>query len=290
MLSIPDILKKVHGLEIKSKKLANDLFSGEYHSAFKGKGMLFKEVKEYTAGDDVRFIDWNVSARFGQTYSKVFEEERELSVMLLIDTSASTLFGSSAERKMDVATEIAAVIGFAAINNGDKVGAIFYDSEVNAFLPAKKGRQQVLHILRKMLSENPLQKATSLADALKFFNNTSRKKSIAFILSDFLDDNYAEGLRIAAKKNDVVGIKIYDPLDKNLPNAGLFLAEDLETGETHWVDTDNAYVKAKYEEAFFKNTEKTVDIFAKAGASLLHCQTDEDYVRILKRFFSSRHT
>src|SRR3954471_15995120 len=217
MLTTADILKKVRILEIKSKKLTSDLFTGEYHSAFKGKGMSFKEVREYTHGDDIRFIDWNVSARMGHPYSKLFEEERELTVMLLIDISASSLFGTIHGTKKDLITEIAAVLAFSAVSNGDKVGVIFYSDEVETYIPPKKGRQHALYIVRKLLSEESNHKATQLNSALKFFRNSTRQQSIAFILSDFLDANYEDALRLTGKKHDVVGIKVYDKMDMELP-------------------------------------------------------------------------
>ena len=199
MLTTSEIIKKVRLLEIKSKKLTTDLFTGEYHSAFKGKGMSFKEVREYAAGDDIRFIDWNVSARFGHPFSKVFEEERELTVMLLVDISGSSLFGTVYARKRDLITEIAAVISFSAVNNGDKIGVIFYSDKVEAYIPPKKGRQHALYIVRELLSKEPKGKGTQVSTALRFFNNSTRQKSIAFILSDFLDANYEQALRIPEK-------------------------------------------------------------------------------------------
>src|SRR6476646_7310612 len=237
MLTTTEILKKVRELEIKSKKLTSDLFTGEYHSAFKGKGMSFKEVREYSAGDDIRFIDWNVSARFGHPFSKVFEEERELTVMLLVDVSASTLFGTTHATKKDIATEIAAVIAFSAVNNGDKIGVIFYSDKIEKYIPPKKGKQHALYIVRELLSIPVKKRNTQLTAALKYFSNTTRQKSIAFILSDFIDANYEDALRVAGNKHDIVGIKIYDKMDKTLPDAGLFRIEDAETGKEKWVDS-----------------------------------------------------
>jgi len=289
MLTTAEILRKVRELEIKSKKLTSDLFTGEYHSAFKGKGMSFKEVREYAAGDDIRFIDWNVSARFGHPFSKMFEEERELTVMLLIDISNSSLFGTSHARKKDVITEIAAVLSFSAVNNADKIGVIFYSDKVEAFIPPKKGRQHALYIVRELLSKEPKGKGSAVSAALRYFNNSTRQKSIAFILSDFLDANYEDALRIAGKKHDVIGIKLYDKMDQQLPDAGLLQAEDLETGKTKWVDSSNSFVRYSYEQEFFKVTEYATQIFKKAGCDLLHVKTGEDYVRVLQRFFLSRN-
>lgn len=288
MLTTTEILKKVRELEIKSKKLASDLFTGEYHSAFKGKGMLFKEVREYAAGDDIRFIDWNVSARFGHPFSKIFEEERELTVMLLIDISASSLFGTVYARKRDIVTEIGAVLSFSAINNGDKIGVIFYSDKVEAYIPPKKGRQHALFIVRELLSKEPKSKGTRVSEALRYFNNSTKQKSIAFILSDFLDANYEDALRIASKKHDVIGIKIYDKMDMQLPDAGLLQVQDAETGGTKWVDTSDAYVRKAYQEEFFRVTEYSTQTFKKAGSDLLHVRTGDDYVRVLQRFFLSR--
>ncbi|RYY64371.1 MAG: DUF58 domain-containing protein [Chitinophagaceae bacterium] len=288
MLTTADILKKVRILEIKSKKLTSDLFTGEYHSAFKGRGMSFKEVREYAAGDDVRFIDWNVSARFGHPFSKLFEEERELTVMLLIDVSASSLFGTTNTNKREMATEIAAVLAFSAINNGDKVGAILYSDRIEKYIPPKKGRQQVLFLVRTLLTLEAKGKGTDLDKALRYFNNTRRQSSISFVLSDFLDSNYADALRVVSNRHDVVGIKIYDRLDQTLPDVGLLEVEDLETGRRQLVDTGNAFVRYEYEQEFFKITEYANTQFKKAGSDLLHLRTDEDYVKVLQRFFISR--
>ena len=289
MLTTAEIIKKVRELEIKSKKLTSDLFTGEYHSAFKGKGMSFKEVREYAAGDDIRFIDWNVSARFGHPYSKIFEEERELTVMLLVDISSSSLFGTESARKKDIITEIAAVISFSAVNNADKIGVIFYSDQVEAFIPPKKGKQHALYIVRELLSKEPKGKGTAVSKALRYFNNSTKQKSIAFVLSDFIDANYEDALRIAGKKHDVIGIKIYDRMDKQLPDAGLLQVKDAESGATKWVDSSNAFVRYSYEQEFFRITEYSTQAFKKAGCDLLHVKTGEDYVRVLQRFFRSRN-
>ena len=289
MLTTAEILKKVRELEIKSKKLTSDLFTGEYHSAFKGKGMSFKEVREYAAGDDIRFIDWNVSARFGHPYSKIFEEERELTVMLLVDISSSSLFGTQFARKKDIITEIAAVISFSAVNNADKIGVIFYSDQVEAFIPPKKGKQHALYIVRELLSKEPKGKGTAVSKALRYFSNSNKQKSIAFVLSDFIDANYEDALRIAGKKHDVIGIKIYDQMDKQLPDAGLLKVKDAESGKTKWVDSSNAFVRYSYEQEFFRITEYSTQTFKKAGCDLLHVKTGEDYVRVLQRFFLSRN-
>jgi uncharacterized protein (DUF58 family) len=289
LLTTAEILKKVRALEIKSKKLTTDLFTGEYHSAFKGKGMSFKEVREYAAGDDIRFIDWNVSARFGHPFSKVFEEERELTVMLLIDISNSSLFGTRYARKRDIITEMGAVLSFSAVNNADKIGVIFYSDVIERYIPPKKGRQHALYIVRELLSMEPKGKGTAVSKALKYFNNCTKQKSIAFVLSDFLDAKYEDALRIAAKKHDVIGIKLYDEMDQKLPAAGLLQVEDSENGATKWVDSNNAFVRYSYEQEFFRVTQYATQLFKNAGCSLLHVKTGEDYVKVLQRFFLSRN-
>ncbi len=289
MLTTSEIIKKVRALEIKSKKITTDLFTGEYHSAFKGKGMSFKEVREYSAGDDIRFIDWNVSARFGHPFSKVFEEERELTVMLLVDISNSGLFGTSHARKRDIITEIGAVLSFSAVNNADKVGVIFYSDVVEAYIPPKKGRQHALYIVRELLSMEPKGKGTAVSKALRYFTNSTKQKSIAFVLSDFIDAGYEDALRIAGKKHDVIGIKLYDPMDMKLPDAGLLQVEDAESGKTQWVDSSNAFVRYQYEQEFFRVTAYATQVFKKAGCDLLHVKSGEEYVKVLQRFFLSRN-
>ncbi len=289
MLTTTEILKKVRELEIKSKKLTADLFTGEYHSAFKGRGMAFREVREYSAGDDTRFIDWNVSARLGTPYSKVFEEERELTVMLLVDVSASSLFGTLGASTKDIATEIAAVLSFSAVNNGDKVGLILYSNKIEKYLPPKKGKQQALHVLRQLLSVESEKKGTALSTALKLFNSTTRQKSIAFIISDFIDANYNDALRVAAGKHDVTGIKLYDKMSKDLPVVGMLRIEDAESGNQQWIDTNSKLVRYEYEKEFFRITDYAKDIFKKSGANLLHIRNDEDYVKMLQHFFISHN-
>jgi len=289
MLTTTDIIKKVRELEIRSKRLTRHLFTGEYHSAFKGRGMSFREVREYAAGDDIRFIDWNVSARFNHPFSKLFEEERELTVMLLIDVSASSLFGTVHARKKDLITEICAVLAFSAINNNDKVGVIFFSDKIEKYIPPKKGRDHVLYIVRELLTSKPRNKRTNISEAIRFFNNSTRQKSISFILSDFLDEHFEDALKVAGKKHDVIGIKMYDKMDMELPEAGLLEIEDAETGQIQWVDTNDYLVRSNYQQSFFSFTEKCKDIFVKAGCDLLHMRTDEDYVKILQKFFVGRN-
>lgn len=288
MLTTEEILKKVRELEIKSKRLTNHMFTGEYHTAFKGRGMSFKEVREYHPGDDIRFIDWNVSARMGHAYSKMFEEERELSVFLLVDVSASSLFGTVHQRKKDLITEICAVLSFSAINNNDKVGAIFFSDIIEKYIKPQKGKQHVLYIVRELLTEQPKKKGTNLKEAIRFFNNSSRRKSIVFILSDFMDNSYEDALKVASKKHDVIGIKVYDKMDMSIPDLGLLQVEDAETGKMRWIDTSNKLVRYNYEQEFHKHNERCNEAFVRAGADLLHMTAGEDYVKVLQKFFINR--
>jgi uncharacterized protein (DUF58 family) len=299
MLTTAEILKKVRELDIKSKRLTRHLFTGEYHSAFKGRGMSFREVREYAPGDDIRFIDWNVSARFNHPFSKLFEEERELTVLLLVDVSASSLFGTVHARKKDLITELCAVLAFSAINNNDKVGVVFFSDRIEGYIPPKKGREHVLFIVRRLLTIEPKHKGTSLSEVIRFFNHSARQKAIVFLLSDFLDGNggtansretnFEDALKVAGKKHDLIGIKVYDRMDMQLPKIGMIEAEDSETGGRYWVDTDDYLVRTNYQQYFFDQTEQCKSIFQKAGCDLLHLRTDEDYVKILQRFFVGRH-
>jgi len=288
MLTTAEILKKVKELEIKSKKLTQHLFTGEYHSAFKGRGMSFREVREYAAGDDIRFIDWNVSARFNHPFSKLFEEERELSVLLLIDDSASSSFGTVHGRKKDMVTEIGAVLAFSAVNNNDKVGVVFFSDIIEKYIPPKKGKQHALYIVRHLLSFAAKRKGTSLTTALRYLNSSTRQRSIVFILSDFIDTGFEDALKVAGKKHNVIGIKIYDKMDMQLPPIGLMQVQDSETGATKWIDSSDYLTRQQYEQAFFEHTEVCKNIFTKAGCDLLHIRTDEDYVKVLQKFFIGR--
>ena len=288
-LTTADILKKVKDLEIKSKILTSQMFTGEYHSAFKGRGMSFREVREYSAGDDVRFIDWNVSARYAHPFSKVFEEERELVVMLLIDTSTSNLFGTVGKRKKDLITEMAAIVTFSAVNNNDKVGVIFFSNKIEKYIPPKKGRDHALYIVRELLTVEPHANGTDLDLAIKYFNNTTRQKSISFILSDFITTGYDNDLKVIGKRHDVIGLRVYDKMDMQLPDVGLLQMKDAETGVSKWVDTGSALVRYNYQQHFFEQTDNTKRIFRKAGAELLHIRTDDDYVKILQQFFLRRN-
>ncbi len=283
-----DLIKKVRELEIKSKRLTNLLFTGEYHSAFKGRGMAFKEVRDYQAGDDIRFIDWNVSARMGHTYSKVFEEERELSVYLLVDVSASSLFGTFKQTKKDLITEICAVLSFSAINNNDKAGLVFFSDKVEKYIPAKSGRDHVLYMVREMLQYKSHSCTTDIVKAVQFVNNISRHKNIVFILSDFADAGYRDALRAAAKRHDVIGVQVYDRRDENLPKAGMLQVRDAETGRMLWLDTNDAYVRLQYNRQFHKIMDDAKSTFRNAGADLLQLPTGEDYVKSLQQFFIRR--
>ncbi|MEO6000070.1 MAG: DUF58 domain-containing protein [Chitinophagaceae bacterium] len=288
MLTTAEILKKVKELEIKSKKITTHLFTGEYHSAFKGRGMSFREVREYDIGDDIRFIDWNVSARFSHPFTKLFEEERELTVMLMVDVSASSLFGTVHARKKDIITEIGAILTFSAISNNDKVGVIFFSDKMEKYIPPKKGKQHALYIVRELLTASPKHKKTSLTEGLRFFNNATKQKSIAFILSDFLDENFNDALKVAGKKHDLIGIKVYDKMDMELPDVGMIQISDSETGATKWIDTSDYLVRNNYQQKFFSYTDWCKNIFLRSGSDLLHVRTDEDYVKVLQKFFVGR--
>jgi uncharacterized protein (DUF58 family) len=288
MLTTEEILKKVRLLEIKSKRLTNHMFTGEYHSAFKGQGMSYKEVREYQPGDDVRFIDWNVSARYAHPFSKVFEEERELTVFLLIDNSASMSFGTHLQRKKDLVTEISAVLAFSAVNNQDKVGAILFGNKVEKLVVPKKGKQHTLYIVREMLSRDATGSRTNYTDAFRMFNNSNRRRSICFLISDFLGTGFEEAVRVAARKHDVIGIKIYDALDMQLPDVGLLEVSDVETGGKRLLDTSSAVVRYEYEQDFHRHNNYVKDVFKKAGADLLHMRAGDDYVKVLQKFFINR--
>lgn len=288
MLTTEEIIKKVRELEIKSKKITTHLFTGEYHSAFKGKGMSFREVREYYAGDDVRFIDWNVSARLSHPFTKVFEEERELTVMLMIDTSASNLFGTVAKQKKDLIVEMAAVLAFSAVSNKDKVGCIFFSDKMDKYIAPKKGRQHALYIVRELLTMEATKKGTNLDAAIKFFSRSVKQRSIAFILSDFIATGYDDDLKVIGNKHDVIGIRVYDKMDMQLPDAGLLQVQDAETGNTKWIDSSSALVRYNYQQHFMQQSEVSKNYFRKAGAELLHVRTDDDYVKILQKFFIKR--
>lgn len=288
MLDTAEILKKVRQIEIKTKGLTNHIFAGEYHSAFKGRGMSFSEVRDYHFGDDVRSIDWNVTARFNHPFVKVFEEERELTVMLLVDMSESSSFGTKKQDKRDLITELCAVLAFSAIKNNDKVGVIFFSDGMEKYIPPKKGKSHILFIIRELLSFTPKRKGTNIKETLRFFNNATKKRSIVFMLSDFLSGNYQDALNIAAKRHDVVGIQVYDQRDKELPPVGLIQVADAETGATQWIDTSDRQVRHYYEQQFLQHSQYCKNAFMKSGAELVSVRTDEDYVKALQTFFLKR--
>ena len=275
-------------IEIKTKGLSNHIFSGEYHSAFKGRGMSFSEVREYQFGDDVRAIDWNVTARFNHPFIKVFEEERELTVMLLVDVSESSIFGTVKQNKRNMITELCAVLAFSAINNNDKVGVIFFSDGMEKYIPPKKGKSHILFIIRELLSFEPKRKGTNLKETLRFFNNAAKKKSIVFLLSDFLTGNYQDALNIASKRHDMVGVHIYDQRDKELPPVGLIQMRDSETGDRQWVDASDRQVQQYYTQQFQQHVLYCRNSFLKSGAELISIRTDEDYVKALQTFFLNR--
>jgi uncharacterized protein (DUF58 family) len=289
LLTTTEILKRVRSIEIKTKGLSNHIFGGEYHSAFKGRGMSFSEVREYAFGDDVRTIDWNVTARFHSPYIKVFEEERELTLMLLVDISASSLFGTSKQSKRDLITEISAVLSFSAISNNDKVGILFFSDKIEKYIAPKKGKSHILFIIRELLTMEPHRNAqTNIAEALKFLNNIMKKRSIAFLMSDFVSSDYKSALQIASKRHDLVGLHIYDHRDMMLPDIGVINLEDSETHDSHWVDTSSKEFQNLYKKQFELIEKQTIDSFAKSAASLVSIRTDDDYVKKLKLFFKSR--
>ena len=287
-MEVSELLKKVRALEIKSRRLTNHLFTGEYHTAFRGQGMAFKEVREYQPGDDVRFIDWNVSARMDRTYSKIFEEERELSVFLLIDVSASSLFGTFKQSKKELITEMAAVLAFSAISNNDKAGLIFFSNKVEKYIPAKKGKEHVLYMLREMITFQPRSSQTDITKAIAYLNRVTRHKSIVFILSDFADAGYEQTLKVAAKRHDIIGIQVHDKRDIDLPKMGLLQLQDAETGRSILLNTSDVVMRAEYNRQFNKIQEDARHIFRLAGADLVQLATGDDYVKALQQFFMKR--
>ena len=283
-----ELLKKVRKIEIKTRRLSDHIFGGEYHSTFKGRGMTFSEVRQYQFGDDVRSIDWNVTARYNEPFVKVFEEERELTLMLLVDASGSEHFGTINQFKKSVITEISATLAFSALQNNDKVGMIMFSDEVDLFIPPKKGKSHVLRIIREVLEFSPKSKKTDLVELFKYLSNVMKKRAIVFILSDFMMDNYENTLKIVGNKHDVTGIRIYDPKEEQMINLGMVQMEDAETGELHLVNTSSKRVRTAYEAyyrdrvAYFKNA------FTKSGAGVLQCRVDESYVKKLLGYFKQR--
>ncbi len=287
MRDVKEILKKVRKIEIKTKRLSKHIFSGEYHSAFKGRGMSFSEVRAYNYGDDVRNIDWNVTARTNEAHVKVYEEERELTVMLLIDVSKSSFFGTSEQYKNDYITELAAVISFSAITNNDKVGAILFTDEVEMYIPPKKGRKHILRIIRELIYFEPKSSGTNLKEPLQYLNNIIKKKSIAFVISDFITGGYIESLRIAAKKHDIIGLHVYDRFEKTLPNVGLIDLIDAESGQKKVVDTSNRGFREGYESKFRDRQGEFLKNFQKLGLKTASISTDDDYIKEMIKLFKS---
>ena len=285
-----EILKKVRQIEIRTKNVVNDFFGGDYHSNFKGRGMTFSEVREYVPGDDVRSIDWNVTARTGKPHIKIFEEERELSVLILIDVSSSGVFGSKKDLKIDLGVEIAAMLSFSAIKNNDKVGLALFSDKVEKYIPPKKGKKHVLRLITDIVNhdfENS-NKRTSIKNAIDFANKISKRKSVIFLISDFIDDNFWNELKFLNFKHDVVGLQIYDSYERNFPNVGLINIHDSETGENTWIDTTSK----KNRDKFQKNSDEKLDKFSmkckNIGFDLLQINTDDDYIKFLMQFFRSR--
>ncbi len=288
MMDTSELLKKVRKLEIKTKGLTKHIFSGEYHSAFKGRGMSFSEVRDYQYGDDVRNIDWNVTARTGGPHVKIFEEERELTVMLLIDVSASVYFGTSSSFKSEVMTELAAVLAFSAITNQDKVGAIIFSDRIEKYLPPKKGKQNILRIIRELIHLTPEHTGTNLSEALIYLNNIEKKRTITFVLSDFMNAGYEQALTIASRKHDVIGIRVFDEREKNMPDVGLIRMQDSETGLTRLLDTSNPALRAAYSQRYESNTSHFNKIFTTSKADTISISTEDDYIKALQVFFKKR--
>lgn len=283
------LLKKIRHLEIKAKGLTRHIFSGEYQSAFKGRGMTFSEVRDYHFGDEVRTIDWNVTARFNEPYVKVFDEERELTVMLIIDVSGSEDFGTQEKTKKDVALEIAAILSFSAITNNDKVGAIFVSDKVERYIAPAKGRKHALVILRELIELKPESTRTNINEGLKFFRNTQKKRGIAFVISDFVDENdYMDGLKVTRKKHDMIALRLYDQSESELPNIGIIQLFNAETGETTWVNSSSPSAKQLHAENFRKFEEDLFGEFRRSGIDYVSIATEEDYIKPLVYLFKSR--
>lgn len=284
-----ELLNKVRKIEIKTRGLSNNIFAGEYHTAFKGKGMTFSEVREYQYGDEVRTIDWNVTARFRKPYVKVFEEEREMTVMLLIDLSSSSLFGSTSAYKRDVITEIAATIAFSAIQNNDKIGAIFFTDRIEKFIPPQKGRKHILFIIRELLEFKPESTATDISLALRYLTNVIKKRCTSFLISDFIDDNIQQdAFTIANRKHDVVALQVYDVRDAEMPAVGLVKFKDAETGQRMWVDTNSSKIRETYRKSWYDNMAKLNQMVKYAGIDFVSLEATEDYVKALMRLFNMR--
>lgn len=283
-----ELLKKVRKIEIKTRRLSDHVFGGEYHSTFKGRGMTFSEVRQYQYGDDVRNIDWNVTARYNEPYVKIFEEERELTLMLMVDISGSELFGTRNQFKNEIVTEIAATLAFSAMQNNDKTGLILFSDEIELFIPPKKGKSHVLRIIRELLEFQPRSRKTDIAQALKYLTNVMKKKAIVFVLSDFITEDYADTLKIVSGKHDVTGIRVYDPREEAIPNLGMVQMQDEESGELMLVNTASKKVRANYHEYYRERVDEFIDSFRKSGAGSIHCRVDESYVKKMLGYFKRR--
>lgn len=284
-----ELLKKIRRLEIRTKGLTKHIFSGEYHSAFKGRGMAFSEVRDYQIGDEVRTIDWNVTARYNSPHVKVFEEERELIVMLVIDVSGSAAFGTSTKSKKELALELSAVLAFSAISNNDKVGAIFVSDHVERYIAPEKGRQHVLIILRELIEHQTKGKSTNLNEGLKFLRNTQKKRSISFVISDFIDENdFMDGMRVTRKRHDTIAVRLSDPAEFELPNAGFIRLFNAETGDTTWVNSSSPAIRERFEEEFKNKELKILKEFKRSGIDSVSVRTDKDFIPQLMKLFKSR--
>ncbi len=283
-----ELLKKVKKIEIKTRRLSNHIFSGQYHTSFKGRGMTFSEVRQYQYGDDFRAIDWNVSARNNDAFVKIFEEERELTMMLMVDCSGSQNFGTSAQNKKDIVTEIAATLAFSATQNNDKIGLILFTDEIELFIPPKKGKSHVLRIIRELIEFKPKSQKTNVSGALEFLSSVIKKRAIVFLISDFMASDFQKPLQIASKKHDVTGIRIYDAREKTLPNVGIIQMQDAETGELVWIDTQTQATRMAYERNYKSKVENCQNMFSKCAAGLVETETNESYVTKLLTYFKSR--
>ncbi|WP_343622795.1 DUF58 domain-containing protein [Flavobacterium lindanitolerans] len=284
-----ELLKKVRKIEIKTRRLSDHIFSGEYHTSFKGRGMTFSEVRQYQFGDDVRAIDWNVTARYNEPYIKVFEEERELTMMLMVDVSGSESFGTQNGFKKDIVTEIAATMAFSATQNNDKIGLILFSDEIELYIPPKKGRSHVLRIIRELIEFKPKSHKTNLSQALRFLSGVMKKKAIVFVISDFMtDDNYEHTLKIAGKKHDLTGIRVYDVREEKMPNIGMVNMLDAETGETLLVNTGSKAVRLEYEKYYQEKMKFFKETFSRCGSGTVNTRVDESYVTKLLGYFKSR--
>jgi len=283
-----ELLKRVRRIEIKTKGLSQQIFSGEYHSAFKGKGMAFSEVREYQYGDDIRSIDWNVTARFNHPYVKIFEEERELTVMLIIDVSGSREFASKDRLKKNLITELAAVLSFSAISNNDKTGAILFSDRIEKFIPPKKGRQHILRIIRELINFEPVSRGTNIGVALEYLINAIKKRSTAFLISDMMDTDYEDALKICSRKHDLIALRVYDQREAELPNVGIIRMKDAETGKLKWVDTANNRVRSIYKDNWDFRNKETDELLNKHGIDFTCLATHLDYVKPLMKLFKKR--